>query len=365
MNKTHKIILLFSLHVFLISALSSRSYADTKLHPNDVARFLAGLEVNASSPLYKYTQSNSWQRHAKTFDKAWTNVEASKLKEARLWANQSLNNPQATMFYMFSGPDYLYANTFFPRAKVYVLSGLEPVGRVPQINKISTNSVNYSLAQLRHSLNTVLNYSFFITKRMKEELKTGFKGTVPIMLVFMARSGKVIKDVSYVSLKKDGTLIPLPENSKKAATAVKITFNSGEAEDQTLYYFSTNLANYGVRKSGFLKFCDRLGQGDSLVKSASYLMHMGAFSDVRNFLLKNSSVILQDDSGIPIRHFSKKQWDLLLHGRYRGPIELFQQHYQRDLAHLYRTSNPEKVKFGIGYRWRTYETNFLLAKRNM
>ena len=35
---------------------------------------------------------------------------------------------KATMFYMFSGPDFLYADTFFPNASTYILCGIEPMG---------------------------------------------------------------------------------------------------------------------------------------------------------------------------------------------------------------------------------------------
>ena len=59
--------------------------------------------------------------------------------------------------------------------------------------------------------------------------------------------------------------------------------------------------NKGVAASGYLKFCQEFGRGDSLVKSASYLLHNPGFSDVRDFLLKNSAAILQDDTGIPVK----------------------------------------------------------------
>jgi hypothetical protein len=35
------------------------------------------------------------------------------------------------MFYMFSGPDFLYAQTFFPNADTYILCGIEPIGAIP------------------------------------------------------------------------------------------------------------------------------------------------------------------------------------------------------------------------------------------
>ena len=39
------------------------------------------------------------------------------------------------MLYMFSGPDFLYATSFFPSASTYVLAGLEPVGDVPPLTE--------------------------------------------------------------------------------------------------------------------------------------------------------------------------------------------------------------------------------------
>ena len=44
---------------------------------------------------------------------------------------------QPTTFYMFSGPDFLYANAFFPGSATYVMSGLEPVGRLPEMKHIT------------------------------------------------------------------------------------------------------------------------------------------------------------------------------------------------------------------------------------
>ena len=35
------------------------------------------------------------------------------------------------MFYMFSGPDFLYADAFYSKATTYVLSALDP-GPVPE-----------------------------------------------------------------------------------------------------------------------------------------------------------------------------------------------------------------------------------------
>jgi hypothetical protein len=128
-----------------------------------------------------------------------------------------------------------------------------------------------------------------------------------------------------------------------------------------LYYFSTDLSNSGVRITGFLKFCETLAPGNSLIKSASYLLHSGNFSTVREFLLARSATIIQDDSGIPLAYYSPGKWRLFPFGRYAGPIDKFPGMYQPNYAELFRRAQP--MDFGIGYRWRSYESNLLLAVR--
>jgi hypothetical protein len=88
-------------------------------------------------------------------------------------------------------------------------------------------------------------------------------------------------------------------------------------------------------------------------------LHAGNFSAVRDWLLANSAAIIQDDSGIPLAYYSSRQWQLLPFGRYAGPIEKFPSRYQRQYAELFTHARP--IDFGIGYRWRVYESNLLLS----
>jgi hypothetical protein len=89
------------------------------------------------------------------------------------------------------------------------------------------------------------------------------------------------------------------------------------------------------------------------------LLHSGGFTTVRDFLLANSAVMVQDDSGIPLTYYDAKKWDLQPFGRYLGPIGVFPGRYQAKYAVLFRKSRP--IDFGIGYRWRSNESNLLLA----
>ena len=344
----------------LFAATALARAADT-VTADDTARFLAGMPPSADSPLTPLTNEPSWQRHAKFFDSAFGQLEQRQLSKIRTWTDANLAAPRPTMFYMFSGPDFLYADAFYPKAVTYVLSALEPVGKVPDLTKVPRGSIGSNLYDIEQSLGSILSFSFFITKEMKTDLQAGpISGTLPLLYVFLARSGKTIRDVSLIALDDKGATYFANENAGTNITrGVRIVFASGDGQEKTLYYFATDLSNRGVKSSGFLQFCQTLAPANSLIKSASYLLHTGHFTTVRDFLLANSATIIQDDSGIPLVSYDPKKWRFFPFGRYAGPIDKFPGTYQPKYAELFRRAQP--MDFGIGYRWRSFESNLLLS----
>jgi hypothetical protein len=216
-----------------------------------------------------------------------------------------------------------------------------------------------SLANLRKSLNSVLSFSFFITKDMKVDLhQNQLSGTLPILYVFLARAGCRVESAELVWLDKTGALVP----EKTPTGGVKVVFFGPSGAQQTLYYFQTDLSNDGVKSQpGFLAFCDHLGIGSSLLKAASYLPHHPGFTTARDFLLSHSATIVQDDSGIPVKLFDSAKWAVRYFGSYPGPIALFKQNYQADLAANYHRSHAPALPFGFGYRWHPSESSLILA----
>jgi hypothetical protein len=347
--------------IYLAAAFASRA-AET-VTADDTARFLAGMMPSADSPLMPLTRDPAWQHHAHFFDAAFAQLEQRQLSRIRAWAETNLAAPRPTMFYMFSGPDFLYANAFYSKATTYVLSALEPPGSVPDLARLPSGSVGAALYNVERSLGSVLSFSFFITKQMKIDLHAGqMGGTLPILYVFLARSGKTIREAGPIALDENGTAYFGNENPGRNATrGARIVFSGSDGVQKTLYYFSTDLSNSGVRTSGFLKFCATLAPGNSLIKSASYLLHSGNFTTVRDFILANSATIIQDDSGIPLAYYNPRKWRFFPFGRYAGPIAEFAGRYQESYAELFRRSQP--MDFGIGYRWRANESNLLLSVR--
>ena len=305
---------------------------------DDSARFLAGLRPSPNSPLAARTNDPVWISHARYFDSIFAREENTHLPKIRDFSEKYLTTKHDTVLYMFSGPDFLYANAFYSKATTYVLSALEPPGSVPDLERLPPGAVVAALHNVERSLGSILNFSFFITKQMKVDLHGNqVSGTLPILYVFLARSGKTIRSVAPIALDENGNAHPADEDAGKNPTrGIRITFVGDDGAEKTLYYVSTDLSNSGVKTSGFLKFCASLAPGNSLIKSASYLLHSGNFSAVRNFILANSATIIQDDSGIPLANYSAKKWRFFPFGRYAGPIAKFPSKYQPQYSELFR-----------------------------
>ena len=339
---------------------------------DDTARFLAGLPISPLSSLTPLTFDGVWQQHARHFDAMFGRTENVELSKIRAFSQDRLSEKHDTLLYTFAGPDFLFATSFFPGESTYILAGLEQIGDVPPLTSLSRGTIDQSLQSLEVSLGTILNYSFFITHNMKTQLYNGpVFGTLPILYVFLARTGKTIHSVSFVGLDEQGNLLPGSDAGDGAAgkrgvrnaasKGVKIVFSSGAGPNQTLYYFSTNLADDSVDHTGFLQFCAKFGQVDAFIKSASYLLQTGRFNKVRDFLLDHSATVLQDDTGIPLSHFDPKMWRFQAFGRYNGPLNISGATYQPRMGELFRNATP--IDFGVGYRWRTNESNLVLAQK--
>src|SRR5467141_1439222 len=152
---------------------------------DETAHLLAGLPV--SGTLASFTQNGGWQAHAAAMDKAWNTKEYFQLGPIALWMSAHAGeyySSSGTMYYMFSGPDFLYAYTFFPNANTYILAGLEPVGQVPDLSRMNPEMLNANLGALRSSMSTLLITHYFVTEEMRSELnRSNFGGTVPILYV--------------------------------------------------------------------------------------------------------------------------------------------------------------------------------------
>lgn len=349
-------------------------------HPeyNDLARFIAGLPADGQGAHDSLRNDPEWKSFAQAFENNWQKYDSTRLEMMKSWRETELEEANAaskTLFYPFAGADFLNAYTFFPDAEQIVLIGLEPSGTPPSFTAgTSKDTLSRYFSRINTSLHAILNFSFFRTKSMAIDFRNQeIDGTIHLMLLFMARTGNTITDIRSVAVNPAGEIVRYSsfEEGKKDTIGnrgIEIEFMSPDSAMKKAYYFSVNLADDMLEKNtGFTAYVKSLGEFNSYIKSASYLMHKNYFSYVRDkMVLAQSRFILEDDSGIPLKHFNLNVWDVTLYGSYDAPISMFAGQHQEDLKKAFKDSSNIKVKplpFGIGYNYKPGKSNLLLAKK--
>jgi len=106
----------------------------------DAARYLAGMPVSARSPLTRLTSDPRRIGYSNAMNAAFSKLDQVQLSDIRIWRAEFLapaTKCSRTCLYFFSGPDFLYADTFYPDCNTYVPVSLEPVESIPELQSLA------------------------------------------------------------------------------------------------------------------------------------------------------------------------------------------------------------------------------------
>ncbi len=379
---------MISINILMFSVLYPNSNSPDTLTPtfkkikknydrkiNDLSRYLAAMPPEKGCSLDSTLLNNKqWKVYSDTANADWLSYHHQRIIPLREWAYDEigeLNSKRFKFFYPFSGPDILHANMFFRNADTTVMFGLEAVGKIPLYKTTNKDSVASYIKIITHSLHAVLNYSFFRTLSMRKDLTSSqVNGTLPLLMILLSRTGNRVLDIKGVHVDEKGMMhhSDLENRGKKKIPGVEITYcQSDSTHESKLYYYAVDISNSGMinKTPEFLKYLKNMGQVYTFIKSASYLMHNETFSIIRNLILEQSRIVLQDDSGIPHTYFKIDSWEYNLYGMYNGCISLFQSRYQSSLSRVYKTESAKvkKLAFGIGYKYTPGESNIVLYRK--
>ena len=358
-----------------------------KVYPQDgkfseFAQYIAGNEGTETSSFKGLESSSSWKSYQTNLNALWRNTN-NKLPVIRDWTKQELadiNKDGGTLFYPFSGADFLHADLFFPDHDHIVMIALEPIGNYPDLEQKQEDGTHERyLESLKESLNAILGFSFFRTIAMVDDFQTEVDGTLHVLMHFMARTDHEVMYQEKVAIQPNGELTTDVTNIADSTYIGNRFYFKRDGEDKvrTLTYFAVNIQNTAYHSRGGLvakglearpdlvAYFNGLNIKSTYLKSASYLMYRPSFSMIRNLILNQSEYVLQDDSGIPVQYFDTNKWDLTFYGNYTKPISLFHERLQPDLADIYKreSSNNKPLPFGIGYQHVNGTSNLMIAKK--
>ncbi|GDX65577.1 hypothetical protein LBMAG36_06430 [Chlorobiota bacterium] len=333
----------------------------------EYASFIGGL--SHSSDRLKLIKNNGfYTAHAKRINDVFKRVKTKRLSQMQMFSQMELASDkigEGTLLYPFSGPDALHAVTLFPNYKQYVFIAFEPPGSFRKFSSVDTTGVPDYLLSVQRTIQEVTNLSYFITDRMRKYItQENIDGALPLIALFLAETDHTLIGYGKRYLHADGSINEIAKDtfSIPAQDIHDMYFKTGTSQTiQRLTYIYANLGNAAyASKIGFLKntplqsYLSSLQEFNTYVKSASYLMHNAGFSGIRDFVLKKTHSILQDDTGVPFEYFDQKQWDFVFYGRYSRPINIFAGRYSAklDSAYVHQESIKKPLPFMMGYQLR-------------
>ncbi len=345
----------------------------------ETARFLAGKGVAADSKLAEHARTQSYADYAEQLGAGWKQFQQPNLERMRIWWTDRAPAKYSTVFYPFSGPDIGNALAVFPDADSYLMFGLEPAGSIPDLQAMGDEAISSGLTELKASLSTILQVNYFFTKAMEKKLGNGsFNSVTGLLMFFLAMSDCEVTGARRIAIGKGGVLVPgtaaddsASGRSRSRVPGVEITFRGTGGKVKTIRYFMVNVADANLAKSSpdFLPYLKSQGRFVTMIKSASYLMHKEGieepahFEQIRSLILTQSDLVVQDDSGVPLRLFARDTWKLRFHGRYEAPTPEFGKHLQKDLKAEMQRNSTGRLPFSYGYAFKQGESNLMTAER--
>ncbi len=351
--------------------------AKYKRHFNDVARFMAGLPQTEGSRLAKFDTIPETIEYHKSNQKFFSGLQESLLSKMETFSNSELKDIRKegmTVFYPFSGPDFINVDAFFPEATTTVMFGLEPVGYIPHMSEDITNEELHNIYKtFRRSIDSLAYLNYFMTFEMNRDLRTvaQLDGNLSIISLFMAQRGYQILNVKKVTIDANGAIVDsIPgkvDNDDPTDTYISggmIEYmKPDEYKVRKLYYFSHDVSDEKIAKTPeMLKFFKSLDIDVAFFKAASYLCSW--LNTIREFTLGNAKSVVQDDSGIYLKYLNDEKWDKKFYGKYQRTRKVFKSNFQPDLKAIYdKDTSIKPLDFKFGYGSMIKQDNIMVARK--
>lgn len=339
---------------------------------NSTARLISGMPPMFPSHV-EFSETKVWKEHSAYMRAAWERMNARQVAAMAAWRDSAVPKTcplGKTLLYPFSGPDFFNAHWLFPDCENYVMWGLEHIGEVPDIDKMSRRQLERLVADVRVATTDFFERNYFITENMSRQLRTAqLRGVVPLFMISMALSGvDILRVVPHEVPPIERTGAPPKGRPMRQLKGVTIEFRApGSPLIRRVHYFTVDVTDRGLAfYPEFLAYVRSLGPTTTFIKSASYLLHGNEFRQIREALLDVSGFLVQDDSGIPYAMLEARGWNMRLYGKYDVPIPPFQRAFQVSLDRAYKSQMSAPLPFTFGYQYHDYRderSNVMVGQR--
>jgi len=268
-----------------------------------------------------------------------------------------------TVFYPFSGPDFVTLTQIFPDADRYVMVAMQAAGKPAEPEKMATVR---ALSFQNKFLNEWLKFGrlgFFRTHDLNDDQVDDVSriGVSTIIKTFAVYSGYDVLDVYPIAF--DAKTNTFEKTSTDQWRSVRLLLNKG-GKPVTIDYVSLDLSDgYLSQHAPIRDWLAREAANPVLLKAASHLLQETYFSLLREILIKHATLVVQDETGLNYDDLTRIG-PVDLYGRFLFPHELFNKNKQRSLAKAYVDSaaSVRELPFAFSYN-KSKDRNCLQVAR--
>lgn len=326
----------------------------TAATPDQTARLLAGLSTDGFAA--DKDKQKRLDKYAKTVSEKWASYWKRIATPMIDWAKADLaQTPGETIFYPFAGADLPTVAQLYPHAGRYVLVALQTGGPVPDLQAMSARSLDNYLDIFRKGFIDFARRGFFRTDDLKADTgrEKTVEGVTPVLLAFAARMGFTVDSVTPIRIAADGKDVepnPGPKGDVATWDCVRFGLTAADGRKVTLDYLWLDLSDdYLAKHANAKTWLDGITHYKTFTKAASHLLQKSFFSTMRDTLLANAPVVVQDETALDYRDMVKV-FDVQLYGRFQRAHRLWTEGVQRELATAYKKAGDVKpLPFRFGY----------------
>lgn len=313
-----------------------------------LSRLLAGMPIQGEAPSPAYGQ------YAAVAGEAWTTYTRTLGQPLAAWVAKELR-PEAgkggTVFYPFSGPDLPSVLTIYPGASRYVM--ISDQYAVDYFNPFELKDADQArvLGELGEAWERFGRLGFFLTQELnKAGSRKYYLSPSMILMAFAVRMGYEVRSVRPTCLDlTDLSIRPMdPKGARWGSVRLEL---QKQGRSVVVDYIQQDLSNGGLgKRPENRRMIEAFARNPMLLKAASHLPQRSGFSTLRNAILANAPLVVQDETGLEYDAMDKA-FVVKLYGEYVSPHHLFKEATNPSLVKAYqeRAKEVRPLDFRLGY----------------
>ena len=283
-------------------------------------------------------------------DALWKTYQSNIGSPMMKWAAAEITvKPGGGVFYPFSGPDFVTVSSLFPDADRYIMVAMQSGGAPAQLASMAAPRQQAFQAKFLREWAKFSRLGFFRTDDLNEDLrdKQAYIGTTTILMTFAHYMGYVVKDVHPIVL--DAASGEFVRADQAPWKSVRLLLSKA-GRPVTVDYVSLDLSDGHLTQVPPMRdWLNKQSSHPVLLKAASHLLQESYFSILRDMIVANAPMVVQDETGLNYT-FLEKIGKVQLYGGFLYPHELFNRSKQASLAQAYKIATDVKpLPFGFSY----------------